>query len=133
FYAHQSLGLEVSGASVPVADALNALELDVPATTSAVYFSVSAAAVGVAGSAVASTPADERCCTIYRSGLDGTNQVAYSCDALGLVPADEVDALVVLGTAGNVSKLLFSVSGSSMGKLTSAVRQEVDLGEVPGD
>ncbi|MCA9632875.1 MAG: hypothetical protein KC766_34720 [Myxococcales bacterium] len=128
-YLHGSLGLSVA-AGIP-SDDVDALELEV-GTPSEVYFSVDAQSVGASGSAVEGTAANERGCTIYRSRLDGTNEVAYTCTQLGLVADDEVDALVVVG-AGTPSAVSFSVSASSVGVSGSAVNTEATAGEVPGD
>ncbi|MEZ4373861.1 MAG: hypothetical protein R3B07_23775 [Polyangiaceae bacterium] len=130
YYLKDSLGL-VYTEDPPERDDLDALELEV-GTPQAVYFSVEENSEGVSGSAVAGTPLDERGCTIYRSALDGTNEVVYTCAQLGLAPGDDVDALIVTGV-GAPQAVAFSVVSGAQGVSGSAVADQNALDEVPGD
>ncbi|HEY4158263.1 MAG TPA: hypothetical protein VGM29_09205, partial [Polyangiaceae bacterium] len=83
-------------------------------TLTEVYFSVSPSSLGVAGTAVANTPIAEMGCTIFKSPLDGTNSVAFTCADLGLAGDTDVDALAVFGKT-TPSKVLFSLAGGVQG------------------
>jgi hypothetical protein len=106
-------------------DNLNALDIDVPPGTKPLFFSVAPGALGAAGSAVATVAADELGCTVFSSELDGDNAVAFSCADLGLVPGDDIDALVVLGVGDEPRRLLFSVTPGSVGAAATGVAQQV--------
>jgi hypothetical protein len=116
----------VAGAQL---DDVNALDIAPPATPGTVYFSVTRGSAGKPGSAVANAGSD-RGCTVFKSALDGTNQVHLDCAALGLRTgaeggqADELDALVVLGS-GSPDTVWFSVSLDSLGAAGSEVAMEV--------
>ncbi len=98
----QSLGLD------PVTvKGINALEFDAMPTDK-IYFSVSAASVGLPGSAVEATTLGERGCTIYASDRDGTNTVAYTCGNLDVPFNSDVDALAVLGDVAP-TKIIYSI------------------------
>ncbi len=78
-------------------------------------------AVGADGTAVATADATERGCTVFKSKLDGGNEVAFNCAELGLLPdSDQVDALAVYGAA-TPTKVVFSVTTASQGVVGSAV------------
>lgn len=109
------------------------------------YFTVAAGAEGAADSAVATIGPDERSCTVFKSSLDGTNSVAFSCDALGLAVAgadsgaDQIDALAVYGTDAPTS-VVFSVTNGALGAAGSEVEATSQEGRVgctlfqsPGD
>ncbi|MGE3675057.1 MAG: hypothetical protein AB7K71_35645, partial [Polyangiaceae bacterium] len=131
YYLRDSLGLVALSEDVTQQDDVNALELEV-GSAQEVYFSVDASSVGASGTAVEGTAANERGCTIYRSALDGTNEVVYSCAQLGLAPGDDLDALVVDGV-GAPQGVAFSVAPGSKGVSGSAVAEQDALDEVPGD
>ncbi|MCA9642813.1 MAG: hypothetical protein KC492_19085, partial [Myxococcales bacterium] len=130
YYLKDSLGL-VYTEDPPEYDDVDALELEV-GTPQAVYFSVEENAEGASGSAVAGTALDERGCTIYRSALDGTNEVVYTCAQLGLAAGDDIDALIVSGV-GAPQAVAFSVVSGAQGVSGSAVADQAALDEVPGD
>ncbi len=117
------LGLAL-GADSPNDDltGLAAHDANVPVTE--LYFTVTSAAQGVAESGVATVAATERSCTVFKSNLDGTNSVAFSCASLGLLPSaadsDQIDALAVYGTA-TPAKVVFSLTTDSQGAVGSAV------------
>lgn len=120
------LGLRSTG------DDLNALEIDAPSSAHRTYFSVGATAAGAPGTALASTPAAERGCTLYYSDGGGQNTVLWTCAQLGLVPGDDVDALVMIGGA-TPSHALFSVTRSTVGAAGMAVASEAAAGEAGAD
>ncbi len=127
-----SLGLSnpITNPSVSTRDDLTGLlALPLGASVSVVYFSVGSASLGLTGSAVAATAANERGCTVFKSPLDGTSSVAFSCAALGLAPGDELDALAVVGT-GAPSKILFSVATGATGLAGSGVAAQSGAGSV---
>lgn len=113
-------------------DNVNGIDRAVESKTR-VYFTLLSGAQGAAGSGVAGVPANEVGCTIFQSDRDGTNSVALSCDDIGLVPGDEVDALVAFEDGGTLSEVWFSVNSASTGKMGSAVLIESMAGEAPGD
>jgi hypothetical protein len=123
-------GLAVHDANIPITE---------------LYFTVNADAAGAADSAVAATGWAERSCTVFKSALDGTNTVAFTCAALGLSPGeveispDAIDALAIYGTTQPTS-VLFSVTVNSRGAAASAVatasaslQAGASLFESPGD
>jgi len=118
-----SLGLAV-GADSPNDDLTGLAAHDGNLPITELYFTVTSGAQGVADSAVATVEPTERGCTVFKSNLDGTNSVAFSCAALGLLPSatdpDQIDALAVYGTAAP-TKVVFSVTASSQGAVGSAV------------
>lgn len=118
------LGLTPETAGSGSSDNLNALDIDVPAGTKPIFFSVGPGALGAVGSAVATVTPGELACTIFSSNLDGTNEVAFSCSELGLAAGDDVDALVVLGAGAAAQTLLFSVTSNSVGLGGTAVAQQ---------
>ncbi len=113
-------------------DNLNALDLDVD-NPEVVYFSVTKDSVGLAGTGVALTDASERGCSIYRSWLDGTNELVFACSEIGLLADDEVDALVAIGTADPPDEIYFSVDAASVGASGTAVETQQIAGEQEGD
>jgi hypothetical protein len=139
-----SLGLAV-GADSPNDDLTGLAAHDANLPITELYFTVTSAAEGATDSAVATVDATERSCTVFKSNLDGTNSVAFSCAALGLLPSaadpDQIDALAVYGGADS-TKVVFSVTTSSQGAVGSAVEtlRLTDNGQVgctlfesPGD
>jgi hypothetical protein len=108
------------------ADELDALEIGAPFTPTALYFSVTRRAAGLAGSAVAGVTAAQRGCTVFRSALDGKSTVAATCDALGLTDGDELDALAVVSSG--TPEYLFSVDQSAVGKAGTAVNSQSSYG-----
>jgi hypothetical protein len=105
-----------------------------------IYFTVNADAAGAADSAVATTVANERGCTVFRSERDGTNSVAFTCTELGLAVDDQIDGLALWGDS-TPSRVLFSVTEDSLGATNTAVwaltsaatRAAATLFESPGD
>ena len=92
-----------------------------------IYFSVSPDSVGLAGTAVADASADDRACTIFKSNLDGTNSVAFSCASLGLLASSDVKALTVFGTT-TPTEILFGVTADSSGVTGSGVDTSPSVG-----
>ncbi len=88
------------------------------------FFSVTPSAMGGAGTAVASTAAADRGCTVFESAFDGSNSVVFSCAALGLAADDDIDALVVFGSGTTPTDVLFSVTEASTGAPGTAVETE---------
>lgn len=84
------------------------------------YFTTGGGATGLAGGAIEATPADQRGCTVFKSALDGTASVAFTCAELGLVAGDQIDGLLVYGDDA-ASEVIFSVTASSVGATGSAV------------
>ena len=88
------------------------------------YFTVSSAAVGATDSAVSSVDPTQRSCTVFKSALDGTNSVAFTCANLGLLAAgaasDQIDALAVYGAA-TATNVVFSVTSNAQGAADSQV------------
>lgn len=115
-----ALGEGDAGASADNVDALVVAALGAP---SRVYFSVAAGAMGEPGSALNATPANERACTVFQSSLDGAHSLAFDCASLGLAPGDDVSALAVIGET-TATRVLFSVTGDSLGSTGSAVETE---------
>lgn len=109
--------LFISGADLGIlafaATSLDALAL---LPDGSVLFSVQPGGRGVAGSAIEASPAGTRALNIYRSFLNGTNELFRSADELGLVSGD-LDGLVWV-TDG---MLLFSVALGTQGVPGSAV------------
>src|SRR5258706_11924408 len=66
---------------------------------SELYLTVSNDSVGAVDGGVASVDATERGCTIFKSALDGKSSVAFTCQQLGLIAGDQIDGLLVYGTA----------------------------------
>jgi hypothetical protein len=121
-----SIGLNPSLQNGPPADDLGGVAVhDKHLPLTELYFTVSAFSGGLAGSAVADVPAGERACTVFKSALDGTNSVAYSCADLGLVVDDQIDGLAVQGDASVASQVVFSVSVNSQGAVDSGVSTTV--------
>ena len=121
-----SLGLSAGDYSNPEAtqppDDITGLAVhDARQPITELYFTVSADAAGAADSAVATVAADERSCTVFKSSLDGTNSVAFSCADLGLATDDQIDGLAVYGDP-SPSNVVFSVSGTALGAVGTAVR-----------
>jgi hypothetical protein len=85
------------------------------------YFIVTPDAVGATDSAVATMNQIERGCSIFKSKLDGTNELAFSCLQLGLTKGDQIDALLMYGTDAP-QKVTFSVTQGSVGFDGSAVQ-----------
>lgn len=118
-----SLGLAL-GADSPNDDLTGLAAHDANLPITELYFTVTSAAQGAADSAVATVAATERSCTVFKSNLDGTNSVAFSCASLGLLPSaadpDQIDALAVYEDAAT-TKVVFSVTTNSQGAVGSAV------------
>lgn len=104
-YPDDLIGLAVHDKRLPLGD---------------IYFTVGSYAVGAVASAVATVPANELGCTVFKSAQDGTNSVAFTCANLGLIPDDEIDGLAVWGD-GAPTQILFSVTTGSQGSEGSAV------------
>jgi hypothetical protein len=78
------------------------------------YFSVYTDAVGATDSAVDLVDSDHKGCTLFKSSLDGTNSVAFTCEQLGLTTTDQIDALAIFeGDDGPT--VIFSVTSASQG------------------
>lgn len=114
-----SLGLSPGVESLPD-DLTGLMAHDARLPITELYFTVPGAAEGVEGSAVADAVADERGCTVFKSTLDGTNTVAFTCTELGLVALDQIDGLAVLSDEGE-AQVLFSVTNGSAGAADTAV------------
>ncbi len=84
------------------------------------YFSVYTDAVGATDSAVDSVDSDHQGCTVFKSALDGTNSVAFTCEQLGLTIADQIDALAIFKGAEGPT-VIFSVTNASQGAPGSTV------------
>jgi hypothetical protein len=141
FATEASLGLAGFEPDGPGHDDLIGLAAhDVREPLGDIYFTVNADAAGAADSAVATTAANERGCTVFRSERDGTNSVAFTCAELGLALDDQIDGLALWGDS-TPSRVLFSVTDDSLGAtdtavwvLTSAaIRAAATLFESPGD
>jgi hypothetical protein len=91
---------------------------------SELYFTTNPAAQGATDGVVADTPQDERGCTVFKSALDGTASVAFSCADLGLAAFDQIDGLLVYGD-GEASEVIFSVTPNSLGVAGSALAAAV--------
>jgi hypothetical protein len=121
-----SIGLTGNTPDGPPADDLIGLAVhDARLPITEVYFTVRSYAGGVVDSAVATVPENERACTVFKSALDGTNSVAYSCADLGLVISDEVDGLAVQGEGGIPSQVIFSVNTASEGAPNTGVAAQL--------
>jgi hypothetical protein len=107
-YPDDLTGLAVHDARLPLGD---------------LYFTVSPNAAGAPDTAVATTAADQRACTVFKTAQDGTNSVAFSCAQLGLVPGDVIDGLAVWGE-GTPTQVVFSVSVNSVGAADTALFSE---------
>lgn len=118
--AHErSLGLsDDSGETLD--DLTGLLPHDANKPITELYFIVKPEAVGAPDSAVATMNAIERGCSIFKSKLDGTNELVFGCTQLGLVKDDQIDALLMYGTDAP-EKVIFSVTQSSTGNAGSAV------------
>lgn len=89
------------------------------------YFSVYTDAVGATDSAVDLVDSDHKGCTLFKSALDGTNSVAFTCEQLGLTATDQIDALAIFkGAAGPT--VIFSVTNASQGAAGSTVALILD-------
>jgi hypothetical protein len=125
-----SLGLNPGNGDDILPDDLTGLALhDANQAITELYFAVSSTALGADGTAVAAADPTERGCTVFKSALDGSNSVAFSCVDLGLLPSaanpDQIDALAIYGTT-KPTTVVFSVTSSSQGAVESeveAVRQ----------
>lgn len=93
------------------------------------YFTVGTNAEGAEGSPLSELDPYEVGCTVFKSALDGTHEVAFTCEELGLAGGfgDRIDGLAVL-TAGAQLKLVFSVSSGSLGLEGSAVEAKAIAG-----
>ncbi len=122
--AHQS-SLGLANGSEGAGDNLTGLSIrDARVPLSEIYFTVGPASLGAPDSAVEAALDAERGCTVFRSELDGTNSVAFSCQDLGLVAGDQIDALLVYGE-GAPSKVTFSVTYGAQGAAGSALAAAV--------
>jgi hypothetical protein len=121
----QSIGLSPAAPNPGHLDNLTGVQI-LPSgqLPSQLYFSVTDRAVGLAGSAVALANDAERACTVFESGLDGTNRAAFSCANLGLNAGSDVTGLVVYGTTAP-SDVLFTVDLDSTGPRGSGVADAV--------
>lgn len=129
-----SLGLTPDPAGGTPKDDLNGLELTGPSPASGpLYFSVKPGAVGLADTAVADASAIDLPGTVFVSELDGDNAVAFTRDELGLLPNDDVDALVVFGTMDTPRYVHFSVTAASVGSPGTAVNTQRTLDGAAGD
>jgi hypothetical protein len=115
-----SLGLAPWVDETPPAELRDILPHDANQELTELYFTTDGSATGAIGSAVEATPANERGCTVFRSALDGTNTVAFTCAELGLVPTDQIDGLILFGDAAP-SEVIFSVSRDATGATGTAV------------
>lgn len=120
-----SLGLNPGNGDNIGPDDLTGLAIhDANQAITELYFAVSSAAVGADETGVATTDVTERGCTVFKSALDGSNTVAFSCADLGLLPSaanpDQIDALAVYGTS-KPATVVFSVTSGSQGAVGSAV------------
>jgi hypothetical protein len=120
-----SLGLGVGDGEVTAPDDLTGLAVhDAHTAIKALYFAVSSAAQGADETAVAGADPTERGCTVFKSTLDGSNSVAFTCAQLGLLASaanpDQLDALAVYGTTKPVT-VVFSVTNASQGASDSSV------------
>lgn len=84
------------------------------------YFTVYSDAVGVADSGVATVDSEERGCTLFKSALDGTNSVAFTCAELGLTTNDQIDALAIYAGVDGPT-VIFSVANGSQGSADTGV------------
>lgn len=91
---------------------------------SELYFTTAGGATGLAGGVIEATPADQRGCTVFKSALDGSASVAFTCAELGLVAGDQIDGLLVFGDDA-ASEVIFSVTTGSVGATGSAVETVV--------
>ena len=101
---------------------------------SELYFTTDPAAQGATDGVVSDTAQDQRGCTVFKSALDGTASVAFSCADLGLAASDQIDGLLVYGE-GQASEVIFSVTPNSLGVAGSALADAVastDLLADPG-
>ena len=89
------------------------------------YFAVYTDAAGVADSGVDLVDSDHKGCTLFKSSLDGTNSVAFTCEQLGLATTDQIDGLAVFKGA-NGPKIIFSVTSASQGATGSGVAAVLD-------
>lgn len=141
----QSLGLSFGRNDTEYDDLTGLAVRDANIPITELYFTVNVDAAGATGSAVATAIPAERSCTVFKSALDGTNTVAFTCAALGLstgdgeIPPDAIDALAVYGTTEPTS-VVFSVTNNSQGVADSAVAMTSASGglgatlfESPGD
>lgn len=120
-----SVGLTPDPAGGTPKDDLNGLHLDPPTTASGiVYFSVKPGAAGLADTAVDGAAAADLPGTIFMSGLDGNNEVAFTRVELGLAENDDVDGIVVFGTGATAQYAHFSVTSGSLGTPGTAVDTE---------
>jgi hypothetical protein len=87
---------------------------------SELYFSVGPGSTGLDGSAVAATAEADRACTIFKSELEGTNTVAFTCADLGLATNSDVTGLVLYGVRAPTD-VLFTISSTSSGLAETAV------------
>jgi hypothetical protein len=120
----QSLGLKESEneqLTTPTGDDLTGIQvLATGLVPGEIYFSVSRDSVGLADTAVATTPLADRGCTVFRSGLDGTNSVALTCAQLGLATGADLRGLTVFGTDA-AEKVWFTVDPTSVGLADTAI------------
>ncbi len=124
-YDEVSLGLMPQTLGGTPKDDLDALDLTPPAVASGiVFFTVAPGAAGTGSTAVATTPDEDLAGTVFLSALDGDNEVAFTRTELGLAPDDDVDALVVFGSAGVGRYVHFSVTAGSQGMAGTAVATE---------
>ncbi len=127
------MGLQPLAAGGSPKDNVNAFDLDVT-QNSRLYFSVTRSSQGAPGSAVAKVAANERGCTLFESDGDGVNRVTFTCDQLGLLPGDDIDALIAFVVANNTpDDVWFSVDAASVGKSGSAVFLQSSAAEHPAD
>jgi hypothetical protein len=105
FYPDDLTGLAVHDARLPLGE---------------LYFTVGPNAAGAPDSAVATVAADERACTVFKTGQDGTNTVAFTCAELGLVAGDRIDGLAVWGV-GTPTDVAFSVDINAQGAVDTAL------------
>ena len=117
-----SLGLTQGDGTPDDLTGVAAHDANLPITE--LYFAVSSAALGAADSAVASADPTQRSCTVFKSALDGTNSVAFTCANLGLFASatgsDQIDALAVYGAA-TATNVVFSVASTAQGAVDSEV------------
>lgn len=84
------------------------------------YFTVDSEAVGVADSGVDTVDSENQGCTLFKSALDGTNSVAFTCAELGLTTTDQIDALAIYAGVDGPT-VVFSVANGSQGLAGTAV------------
>jgi hypothetical protein len=119
-FTETSLGLSRGVSEGPPDELQDILARDANRPLTELYFTVNGDASGAEDSAVEATAPEQRGCTVFKSGLDGNNLVAFTCEDLGLSPNDQIDALAVYGSPAP-TELVFSVSSNSQGAAGSAV------------